>query len=53
MGIPLFMDKATKLRNRLFFARTCVEVSQEDSLPSSIHVDIEEFDSIEVDVECP
>lgn len=53
VGVPLSMDKATKMRNRLSFARICVEVDREASLPSSIHVDIEDFGSIEVSVIYP
>lgn len=47
-GIPLFMEKVTELRKRLSFARVCVEVEQGAILPSSIHVGIEDFGSIEI-----
>lgn len=47
------MDKATELRNMLSFARVCVEVDLNASLPSSIHVDIEDFGGIELKAECP
>lgn len=53
IGISLFMDKAIELRNRLSFARACLEISQESPLPSYIHVEIEDFGSIEIDVEYP
>lgn len=53
VDIPLLMDRATKLCNRLSFARVCVEISQEASLPASIHVDIEYFGNIEVVVKYP
>lgn len=53
VGVPRFMDRAIELRNRHSFARVCAETSQEASLPSSIHVDIEDFDSIDIVVEYP
>lgn len=53
VGVPLFMDKTTELRNRLSFALVFVEISHDDPLPSSIHVDIEDFGSIEITVEYP
>lgn len=53
MGFPLFMDKDTELRNRLSFAHICVEGDQNAIVPSSIHMDIEYFGSVEVIVEYP
>lgn len=53
VGMPLFMDKATKLRKRLPFARVCVEIVPNASLPSTIQVNNEDFGSIEVQVEYP
>lgn len=53
VGFPLFMDKATEMRNRLSFAKVCVEVKKGASLPSSIHVDIEGFGSVDVTVIYP
>lgn len=41
------------MKNRLSFARLCVEINKDASLPSSIHVDIEEFGSVKVLVEYP
>lgn len=53
VGISLFMDKATKLRRRLSFARVRVVVDLDASLPSSVQMDIEDFGCIEVLMEYP
>src|SRR4051812_10014666 len=53
IGVPLFMDKATEMRSRLYFARVCVEVDQTVVLPSTIPVEIEDFGCFDVHVEYP
>lgn len=46
--ISLLMDKAAEIRNRLSFARICVEVDKDAFFPSSIYGNIKGFGSIEV-----
>ena len=38
MGTPLFTDKMTANRERLTFARVCVEIEVEKALPETIPI---------------
>lgn len=53
IGVPLFVNKATKLRKHLSFARVCIEVEQDAPLSPIIQVDIEDFGTIQIRVDYP
>lgn len=46
VGTLLYIDRATKERQRVSFARVCEEASWEDILPKLIDVDIENMDQL-------
>lgn len=53
VGKPFYLDKATEECRRVFFARVCVEASNEESLPQVTEVEIEGVGLISVRVEYP
>lgn len=53
IGRPLYMDKATKERRRISYARVSIKICPNDELPKTIDVDIDRIGLLEVHVEYP
>lgn len=52
-GKPLYLDKATKLGNKLSYARVCVEVEVSTKIPSSINVQIAGCNAQTISIDMP
>lgn len=52
IGIPLYMDRATKKFSRVNFVKVCVEVEVTDVIPEFVEVEVENDSSFNVDVLC-
>lgn len=53
IGVPLYMDKASKDCRRIDFAIVCIEIVSTDELLSTIEVEVEEIRTMEVKDEYP
>lgn len=53
IGQPLYLDEATETKSRINFARVCVEISVDDSIPNSFDLVLPNGDVLSINVEVP
>ncbi|KAK8661471.1 hypothetical protein V6N13_091073 [Hibiscus sabdariffa] len=53
LGIPLYMDNITTSKNRLVFAKVCVEVEADKVLPNYVNVELKDGSMASIRVEVP